>query len=292
VATPPSSSRQVAAFTPAAVGFGLFAGVVQIRMQEPWADGVLLVVAAATAILLLALGLRAESRADMTVLLVGGLAFAAVTIGRLADVLAGDDFLSGGGTLTWMLVLFTALGAALVARTRSMACLLVTALAAVGLLLEAVDWIFDTEDVDTYRALLAVSFAVLFGAGLAIGNRAGTILVGAAGVTVIAAYYVTGFGIFPGGGLGWGWELVTLAQGLALLVYAARQVEPGPGYLAFFVLALFVFTAAAAGEEVLIINGSEPEEPSPSLVGWPLALAVGTALAALWGLRGARRQTS
>jgi hypothetical protein len=279
------------AFTPAAVGFGLFVGVVQVRMQEPWADGVLLVVAAVAAIVLLALGLRAEpqSRAAMTILLAGGLVFAAVTIGRLADVLAGDDFLSGGGTLTWALALFTALGAFLVRRTRSMACLLVTALAAVGLVLEAVNWVFGADDLDTFRALLAVAFAVLFGAGVVIGERAGTILVGAAGVTVIAAFYVTGFGIFPSGGLAWGWELVTLAQGLALLVYAVRQLEPGPGYLAFFVLGLFAGSAALAGaEEALIIDGSDPAEPS--LLGWPLALAVGTALAAVWGLRGGTRR--
>jgi hypothetical protein len=285
-------AARIVAFTPAAVGFGLFAGVVQLRMQVPWSDGVLLVVAAGTALLLLVLGLAAEpeSRAAVTVLLVGGLAFAAVTIGRLADMLAGDDFLSGGGTLTWMLALYTALGAFLVARTRSVACLLVTALAAVGLLLEAVDWIFGTEDLDTFRALLALAFAVLFGAGLAVGDRAGTVLVGAAGVTVIVAFYVTGFTVLPVGGLAWGWELVTLVQGLALLAYAARRLEPGPGYLSFFVLGLFVTSAAIGGAtEIVSIDGSEPEGPSHTLTGWPLALAAGTVLAGLWGLRSARR---
>jgi hypothetical protein len=77
-------------------------------------------------------------------------------------------------------------------------------------------------------------------AALSARPRAGTILVGAAGVTVLAGSYVLLFG----GSLGWGWELVMLVEGLALLAFAARRLEPGPGYLAFFALA--IGTAAAA----------------------------------------------
>ena len=70
-----------------------------------------------------------------------------------------------------------------------------------------------------------------------------------------------------GGGVGWGWELVALVEGAVLTLYAVRQLEPGPGYLAFFVLVLFAFSAAATSDEA-------------TLVGWPLALAIATGLAA------------
>jgi hypothetical protein len=96
------------------------------------------------------------------------------------------------------------------------------------------------------------------------------VLVGAAGLTALAGAYVTGIstGLLPEAGAGWGWELVTLVQGLLLALHAARRLEPGPGYLALLVLAAFAVTAAP-GEATLL--------------GWPLALAL-VALALL-GLR-------
>ncbi|HEU0024984.1 MAG TPA: hypothetical protein VFQ12_10150, partial [Thermoleophilaceae bacterium] len=184
-------------------------------------------------------------------------------------------------------------------RARSLACLLIAALAAVALLLEAVNWIFDTEHIDTFRALLAVSFAVLFLAGLTLTDRAGTVLVAAAGVTVLAGSYATSFILIfsfeSTGGLGWGWELVTLVEGLALLAYASARLEPGPGYLALFALAIFTATAAVVvgGEGGAYFDGAEevrPDRDEPTLLGWPLALAIGTVAATLWGLREARRR--
>jgi hypothetical protein len=297
--SPLSTAWRLGALAPAGVGLAVLVALVQIRMDAPWGAGVLLAMAAVPALLLLADGLAVASkegapRAAATVLLVAGLVLAAVTIARLAQVL-GDDEVGGGGTLTWTLALFTAIAAYCYMRSRSVACLLLASLAAVALLLAAVNWVFDTEDVDTYRALLAFSFVVLFGAGLAVAGRAGTVLVGAAGVTVVAASYALGlfFLFLPGGAsLGWGWELVTLVQGLALLAYAALRFEPGPAYLAFFVLVIFVTTAAVSGGEsgAVLVDSSDGEEDSPSLVGWPLALAIATAAAAAWGTRTALRE--
>jgi hypothetical protein len=288
-----SSPRRAAALAPAGVGLALLVAMVQIRMEEPWSDGVLLIVAAAPAILLLALGLAAApgdaaERAASTALLVAGLVLAGVAIARLGQVLADDDTTSGGGTLTWMLALFTGIAAYCAGRARSAACLLIAALAAVGLLLEAVNWIFDTENVDTFRALLLFAFVVLFVAGQRVSGRSGTVLVAAAGVSVIVSYYAMGlFFVFaPGaGGLAWGWELATLIEGFALVTYAARRLEPGPAYLAFFLLALFAMTAAIGERAALIgVVGDEgATETSHTLVGWPLALAIGTVAAALWG---------
>ena len=120
----------------------------------------------------------------------------------------------------------------------------------------------------------------------------GTMYVAAAGVSVIASYYTTGLTfVFSGGesGLGWGWELITLLEGIALAAYAALRLERGPGYLAFFVLGLFAVSAAVVSTEEsgFIFEGDEPvvEEPSVTLVGWPLVLMIATVVAAAAGLR-------
>jgi hypothetical protein len=274
---------RAATLAPASIALTLFVVTVQIRMDDPWADGVLLLVALLPAALLLWEGLSARrednvDRAATTALLVAGLALAALAIVRLGQALSDDDLGGGsGGTLVWMLLLFTALAAYTYSRSRAVAGLLIAALAAVGLLLASVHWVFQTEDFDVYRALLAVSFLVLFGAGLAGEGRPGTILIGAAGVTaLVLVYLISPFILFDlSGGAGWGWELVMLVEGAALALYAVQQLEPGPGYLAFFVLVLFATSAAASGDD--------------TLVGWPLALAVVTVLAAAPGLRAAGR---
>src|SRR5215218_2961622 len=290
------AGAQAAALAPAGVGLALLELVVQIRMDDPWADGVLFVVAALGAAVLLILGLAAAggddaSRPAVTALLVGGLLIAAIATARLGNLLGGDDFADEGGTLTLVLALFTGLAAFCAQRTRSTVCVLIAALAAVALVLEFVNWVFGAEDVDTFRVLLAIAFAVLFGAGAALPGRTGTMLVAAAGITAIAGYYTTVFQVLFGdtSGLGWGWELITLLEGVALAAYAALRLERGPGYLAFFVLLLFATSAALVGsgeEGGIVLDGEDvpTEAPSASLIGWPLFLAVvtvGAAAAAL-----------
>jgi hypothetical protein len=288
-----TSSEQASALAPAAIALTLCVGLSQLRMDDSWANGVLLLVAAVPAVVLLFLGLSAavdgfENRAATTILLVAGLFLAAVAILRLGQVLTGgDDVAEGGGTLTWMLRLFTALAAYCASRTRSVACLLIAALAGVGLLLEAVNWIFDTSDPDVFRVLLTLSFLALFLAGLSTSGRPGTVLVAAAGVTVIVSSYLFGlfFAFVPGGPTtGWGWELVMLLEGAALVAYAAAELEPGPGYLSFFALVLFVVTAAS-GDVAIGGNG----EPADTLVGWPLTLAIATIVLGALALRRAPR---
>jgi hypothetical protein len=265
------------ALAPAGVGLALLIVTVQVRMGDPWANGVLFLVALVPAALILWEGLTAGredqvDRAAISALLVAGLLLAGFAIVRLGQILSDQDLGDSGGTLVWMLVLFTALAVYCRSRSGTVATLLIAAVAAVGLVLATVHWIFQTEDYDVYRALLTVSFVMLFGAGLAGEGRAGTILVGAAGVTALTMLYVTGplFFFDLGDGAGWGWELVILLEGLALVAYAVQRLEPGPGYLGFFVLAFFAVSAAQGDD---------------TLVGWPLALAVVTVLAGAWGLR-------
>jgi hypothetical protein len=272
---------RASALAPAAIGLTLLVVTVQIRMNDSWADGVLFLVALVAAALVLYVAITSDredplDRAAATVVLVAGLALAGLAIGRLGQLLSDDDFGDSGGTLTWMLALFTALTAYCHSRTRTVVCLLIGSLAAVGLLLAAVHWVFQTDDIDVYRSLLTLSFLVLFGAGIAGEGRAATLLVAAAGVTVLAMAYATGLlfliSLEGGEGIGWGWQLVTLVEGAALALYAVQRMEPGPGYLAFFVLLLFAISTAQGDR---------------TLLGWPLALAIGTALAAVWGVRSA-----
>ena len=292
--TPYPPSERAASFAPAAVGLALFVSLVQLRMDDPWSVGVLFVVALVPVPLVLALGVSASRGANAprgaaTVLLVAGLALAGIALARFGQVLAGDDWSSHGGTLTLVLALFVVLAAGLHRRTDSVACLLLASLATVGLLVEAVNWIFDTDDVDVFRVLLTAGFIVLFLAGLAVPGRPGTILVGAAGVTALAmSFTVSTFFLFVGstGGIGWGWELVVLAEGLALLGYAAVEFEPGPGYLALFTLVFFVMSAATLGVD---IGDGEGAQASHSLLGWPLAIGIGTALLGVWAGLGAHR---
>jgi hypothetical protein len=289
------AGAQAAALAPAGAGLALLVVVVELRMDDPWADGVLFIVAALAAAALLVLGLAAATGDDRsqpaaTALLVGGLLVAGIAIARLGNLLGGDDFTAAGGTLTWVLALFAGLAAFCAQRTGNSACLLIAALAAVAFVLEFVNWVFGAEDVDTFRVLLAVAFAVLFGAGATLPGRTGTVLVVAAGVTVLASSYTVVFAVLFGdtSGLGWGWELITLLEGLALAVYAATQLERGPGYLAFFVLLVFALSAAIVGGGDTVFLDEDRvtfEEPSVSLVGWPLALLIGTIAAGAAGLR-------
>jgi hypothetical protein len=283
-------SARAAAFAPAAVFLSLFIGLAQVRMDEPWSRGVLFLVALVPAVFVLALALGASAgdnapRGAATVLVIAGLALTGIAVVRFGQVLAGNDWSDHGGTLTLVLALFTAIAAYWYRETRSVAALLIASLASVGLLLEAVNWIFSTDDADVIRALLTFAFVVLFVAGLSVPGRPGTVLVGAAGVTVIASGYALGlvFALsFGGPDSAWGWELVTLLEGLALLGYAAVELEPGPGYLAFFALVFFITAAASGGGTAFGGDG----EASHSLVGWPLALGIAAAAAGVWGARG------
>jgi hypothetical protein len=288
------TGAQAVALAPAGIGLALTILVVEIRMDSTWANGVLLILAALAAVVVVVLGVTAAeydsgSRPAATALLAAGLALSILAIGRLGNVLAGDDFTDGGGTLTWMLALFTALAVLCYVRTNASICVLFAALSAVALLLEIADWVFGADDIDTFRVLLVLAFVVLFLGGVAGSGRAGTMLIVAAGLSVIAGYYTTGLAlIFSEGdsGLGWGWELITLLEGSALAAYAALRLEPGPGYLAFFVLLLFGSTAAVVGGAVSFGDDLESfDEPSVSLIGWPLVLAILTVVAAFLGMR-------
>lgn len=275
-----------------AIGAALLAAafvVVELRMDEPWANGVLFLVAAVPAAALLAAGLREppladRPRAGASALLLGGLAVFAFADFRLLQLLGRDDAFDAPRSLTVFFVLLTAVALLAAARSRSAACLLVGAAAFGGTVLAAVRWIFDTENIASYRpALLAL--AVLFAAAAwAIRARARhrDVLVDAAGLSILVLAQLGG-GLFFGFGDGLPdfWEAVVLAGGLALVAYAALTRAPGPGVLALLILA--AFSALVGIEREFGFEGEEAADEA-SLVGWPLVLLAGGLAALAYGL--------
>ena len=277
----------------AGVGIALVAGMAQLRMQRPWSEGMLLVAIAVPAISVLGLGLAAPRRGARpagaaSALLVAGLLLAAGALLRLGHLLAGDDFLTRGGTLTWMLLAFVVTALYCARHSGSAACLLLAAVASVGLLIEAVNWTFDTSNIDVFRTLLVLGAVTLFAAGAGTPGRRGVVLVSAGGCLMVA---YTSVGVpqliqllLPVhlDDAGWGWELIALLGGIALVAYGARENEPGPAAFGAIVLLQFAAIAALGDDAFALLEGGGV---APTLRGWPLALGIASALCAAHALR-------
>jgi hypothetical protein len=262
----------------AAAAVPLTVGVlmVEVRFNGVWGRGVLFVLALLATALVLGMGLlapleEARPRAYQTVLLVAGLTLLAFTIFQLARVLGEDSPLSASGTVTWMTTLFAAVAAVAAWDRRSPICALIEFVAGGITLLAFVQWVFDPRGPNTSRWLLLVLIVVYAAVHVRLRDqwpRHAVHAVNAAGLAaiVLAVSYLGGIflpvRLVGGGHAGTGWELVLLAVGLALVAYAGVDREPGPGYLGFAVLVLFV---AIAGPRSL--SGA-------SLIGWPILLLI------------------
>ncbi|HEX8204688.1 MAG TPA: hypothetical protein VF587_01375 [Solirubrobacteraceae bacterium] len=271
--------------------------VVEVRMDDPWATGPLFLLAAVAAAALLVLGLRDRPPADRPAagtsgLLLGGLATFAIADYRLLQLLGRDDTFDAPRSLTAFFALLAVVALVVAWRSRSAACLLIGALAAGGTLLAAVRWVFDTENIASYRPpllLLALAFAA---AAWAVRDRPRhrDVLVDAAGVAILGIAWLGGgfFLLGFGGALPDAWAAVVVAGGVALAAYGGVTRAPGPVVLAIVVLAFFASNVAVEltsfdGEDV--IDGGPPSEPdSPSLIGWPLVLLALGGLALALGL--------
>ncbi len=281
-----------------AVPFALAVALLNVRMEDTWGDGIRFVIVGLACALILGMGFLAERepghefpRAYQTVLLLAGLFLLTVALSLLAQVLGADDPLSSAGSLTWISALFTAAAAAAAwGRIGSPICALV-ALAGAGVFaLAFVDWVFDPESATTFRwVLLALILAYAAGHvrwrerrprhAVHFVNAAGLAAL-AVGATFLGGLFAAALAANLGGDGGaaasdpgtW-WELVLLAAGVGLIAYGAVDREPGPAWLGFAVLLLFVVLTGPPGAD------------GASIVGWPLLLllAGGAALAA--GLR-------
>ena len=269
----------------------LAAGILllQLRLESPLGDGVHLLVAALPAALLLALAI--EARPDgggpspsQSVLAVTALVLAAVALVRLADVLgAGDDgYPSGAAVWTSLLLGATALAAGI--RLRSAMCVFIASLAAVSVLLNLVDLLFDPGSATGYRVLLVLAAIVLVLVSLVLRGgayRTSVLLVSLAGLLIFAMGVTLAslLGLVSLGDLGeeagTGWELILLIAACGLIGFGAVDRQPGPAAIGVLDLALFVALTAQTG-------GAD------SLRWWPLLLLLLGAGVMAAGLRPAR----
>jgi hypothetical protein len=283
---------RVGGLATAAVVFALAVGAIQVRMEDPWSDGALLLVAGGTFLIIYVLGLAGPGTLDRpapptSLLIITALLVAPSALLQLARVLGADNAFDSG-TLTWMAAVF-AVVAAVPSRTRgSAAATLLCAAGLTGVVLAGADWVFDLESLNTFKYLLAGLTAVFFVAGLTTGGaraRHGVVLIGAAGLTAVAlGVILTGlFGLdvilSSNGGEPWGWVLVQLLSGAALVAYAVSANQPGPAYLGAIVLLQFLVGAALDFSK----NGS--------LSGWPVALLIIGGVVLAYTLRPRRRNT-
>lgn len=277
-------------------GVLLALGVVtlEVRLDEPWATFPLLLVAAAAAGGLLALAMVEDRGAERpaptaSVLLVAGIALVAVTIYRLAQLLGADAPLEAAGSLTWELLLLAAVALGLAASMRSAALLLVGALAAGGVVLAGVSWIFDTQNQAVFRAVLLGLIVAYAAAAAALTGRHRDVLVDASGVALLGISFLGGgFFFLLGGHLPDAYEAVLLAGGLALAAYVLWARAPGPALLS--VLALFSFVVSAVTtNEFIGSDGEATDQSDATLAGWPIILLLAGGASLGYGILRGRR---
>jgi hypothetical protein len=287
----------------AAVPLTVAVAMINVRFDGTWRDEVLLVITLLGCALMFGMGLLAPlegefPRSYQTVLLLAGLSLLAIVLLRLAQLFGVDHPLSASGTVTWMATLFAAAAAYPAWSLRSPICALAEFIAGGLALLAFVDWVFDPRSRDTFRWILLLLVVVYTVAHLRARERwprhavhainaAGVAAIGLsvtfASASIEGAYFnrSTGAPAYAGAFSVWpilerpgtGWALVLLAVGFGLIAYAGVDREPGPGYLGFGVLVMFVLLAA------------QPSKSGASLIGWPILLLLIGGAGLVAGLR-------
>jgi hypothetical protein len=265
--------------------------VFELRVRDELTVGVHFLILGIGAAIVLALGLQAPNEegrppAYQSVLLVTGLLLLFPALLRLAATLGAEDFGSDfpAGELTWT-ALVTA-GVALYAAVfrRSAVCLLLAAVFGMLALLAGWQWAFDNQTFTASRWLLLVGAAGLVLASLALragAPRQAELLVDAAGVAILfIALQGVWLALFGGIALQPGvedptlpdfWELIVFGAGCGLVAYGAIDRSPGPAWLGFATLAMFVLDVGL--------------EDGGAIYFWPIALILLGAGAMAAGLR-------
>jgi hypothetical protein len=257
----------------------------ELRFLNELADVVHFLALGIPAGVILALGLQAPNEdgrppAYQSVLLVTGLLLLEPALLRLADVLGAEnpeDF--PAGELTWTLAVVTGLALYAAIKRKSAICLLLAAIAGVGTLLSGWEWIFVPGTFTASRWLLLISAAALVMGGLALRERAprqSELLIDAAGLAILV---IGGQGVLTAlldefafaSALPDFWELVVFGAGVGLLAFGALDRSPGPAWLGFANLGVFILAAGTDSEATLYF--------------WPLALLLIGALMLGAGLR-------
>jgi hypothetical protein len=271
-------------------------GLLNQRMGNTWGHGVLFVLDATAAALLLAMGLladpewheEAQQREGITgtgpsvaarrvrgyigVLLLSGFAIGVLALTWLARVLGADSAVGSSGASLWVSVVL-ALGGFALWRARAVTVFVLVAAVLSGVAaLTFVTFAFHPHGVGGYRIvllLLLLGFAALHGRMRESRRREAVLLVDAAGLAALAIAVT----IRPLLGIELGrvggsvdlngpvaWQLVALVAGCLLVAFAAVEREPGPGFLGVAVLVVFVAITGLA------------DPGGASVDGWPLLL--------------------
>jgi hypothetical protein len=263
----------------AGVALTVTVALVTFRFGDEWGAGVLFLLAAVPAAAVLAYALPVDVATRPPAWLSGlyGAAFvlAVIALANLADVLGASED-PGSGAIVWTGALLAAgWGAIAWARGSGLSALLAAAAAAVTLV-AFVDFAFDPDGASTFRYVLVAIAAVLVVAAAVVSATRldhATALADVAGLTALALALTFAFELlffsFGGeetqrAGTAWGWELALLLVGAALCAFAAIHHVAGPGWIGATVLAAFALLAI--------------DSEDPSLVGWPIVLAIVTAV--------------
>jgi hypothetical protein len=244
----------------------------EIRLDEPLPNGLHLLIVAASAALILGLGLQARPEdgspaAYQSVLLVCGLLLLEGALLELAEIL-GADFFDGfpAGAVVWTSLLLC--GAALYSAVRrnSAICGMIAGIALAVAILSAANWIFGADSQTFYRWLLLVLAVAYVLASLVLRGgspRHAELMVVTAGLGTLAIALVASVGAVAGTVLGFGggdeqgflpgfWEFVVLGAGCGLIAYGAVDRVPGAAWLGLAHLVAFIAAASAGADDTLL----------------------------------------
>jgi hypothetical protein len=264
--------------------------VLELRLNAELAIGVHVVLLALPAGIVLALGLQAPNEdgrppAYQSVLLVTGLLLLYGALLRLAVALGAEDFFLDfpAGELTWTSLATAGVALFAAVSRRSAICLLLAAILGTVTLVAGWEWVFSPGTFTPARWLLGLTAAGLVLTALALragSPRQAELLIDGAGLAILfiglQGVWTTFFGAVAAfdaeeAALPGFWELIVLGAGCGLVAFGAIDRSPGPAWLGFANLVVFVIAA-----------GSDTEE---KLYFWPAALIVVGAVAMAAGLR-------
>jgi hypothetical protein len=243
----------------------------EIRLDDPLPNGLHLLIVAASAALILGLGLQArleEGRpaAYQSVLLVCGLLLLEGALLELAEIL-GADFFDGfpAGALVWTSLLLAAAALYPAIRLNSAISGMIAGIALGVAVLSAANWIFGADTQTFYRWLLLVLAVAYVLASLVLRGerpRHAQLIVITAGLGTLSIALVASVEAVAGSVIGIGggdegflpgfWEFIVLGAGCGLIAYGAVDRVPGAAWLGLVHLVAFIGAASAGADDTLL----------------------------------------